>query len=84
MEIKGFEPLSHKLIMNAFNHHKIKLVTDLVSFEKILLSFDLSNSVLLLMSSGNFNGFDYKKIKKILSEAYKSHILGLRSYPLGF
>ena len=66
MEIKGFEPLSHKLIMNAFNHHKIKLATDLVSFEKILLSFDLSNSVLLLMSSGNFNGFDYKKIKKNL------------------
>ena len=52
--------------MNAFNHQKIKLATDLVSFEKILLSFDLSNSVLLLMSSGNFNGFDYKKIKKNL------------------
>ena len=66
MEIKGFEPLSHKLIMNAFNHQKIKLTTDLVSFEKILLSFDLSNSVLLLMSSGNFNGFDYKKVKKNL------------------
>ena len=66
MEIKGFPPLSHKLIINSFNHQKIKLATDLVSFEKILLSFDLSNSVLLLMSSGNFNGFDYRKIKKNL------------------
>ena len=25
-----------------------------------------------------------RRLKKILSEAYKSHILGLRSYPLGF
>ena len=66
MQIKGFPPLGHKLIINSFNHQKIKLATDLVSFEKVLLSFDLSNSVLLLMSSGNFNGFDYRKIKKNL------------------
>jgi UDP-N-acetylmuramate: L-alanyl-gamma-D-glutamyl-meso-diaminopimelate ligase len=66
MKIKGFQPISHKLINSAFNHQKINIANDLISFEQILLSFDLSNSVLLLMSSGNFNGFDYKKIKKIL------------------
>ena len=66
MKIKGFHPIGHELIINAFNHQKINIATDLISFEQILLSFDLSNSVLLLMSSGNFNGFDYKKIKKIL------------------
>ncbi len=66
MIIKGFEPIGNELIINAFNHQKICVATDLISFEETLLSFDLSNSVLLLMSSGNFNGFDYKKIKKIL------------------
>ena len=66
MKIKGFQPISHELINSAFNHQKINIANDLLSFEQILLSFDLSNSVLLLMSSGNFNGFDYKKIKKIL------------------
>ena len=66
MKIKGFEPIGYELIINAFNHQKINVATDLISFEETLLSFDLSNSVLLLMSSGNFNGFDYKKIKKIL------------------
>lgn len=66
MKIKRFKPIAHELIINAFNHQKINIATDLISFEQILLSFDLSNSVLLLMSSGNFNGFDYKKIKKIL------------------
>ena len=66
MKIKGFQPISHELINSAFNHQKINIANDLISFEQILLSFDLSNSVLLLMSSGNFNGFDYKKIKRIL------------------
>ena len=66
MKIKGFHPIGHKLIIDAFNHQKIHVVTDLISFEKTLFSFDLSNTVLLLMSSGNFNGFDYRKIKKIL------------------
>ena len=66
MKIKGFEPIGYEFIINAFNHQKINVATDLISFEETLLSFDLSNSVLLLMSSGNFNGFDYKKIKKIL------------------
>tara|TARA_B100000941_G_scaffold286625_1_gene260516 strand:+ start:19 stop:516 length:498 start_codon:yes stop_codon:yes gene_type:complete len=66
MKIKGFQPIGHKLIIDAFNHQKIHVVTDLISFEKTLFSFDLSNTVLLLMSSGNFNGFDYRKIKKIL------------------
>ena len=66
MKIKGFQPIGHKLIIDAFNHQKIHVVTDLISFEKTLFSFDLSNTVLLLMSSGNFNGFDYRKIKKIM------------------
>ena len=66
MKIKGFQPIGYELIINAFNHQKIHVVTDLISFEKTLFSFDLSNTVLLLMSSGNFNGFDYRKIKKIL------------------
>ena len=66
MKIKGFKPIDFDLVIDAFNHKKISVATDLISFEDTLLSFDLSNSVLLLMSSGNFNGFDYKKIKKIL------------------
>ena len=66
MIIKGFQPIGNELIINAFNHQKMNVTTDLISFEETLLSFNLSNSVLLLMSSGNFNGFDYNKIKKIM------------------
>ena len=73
MQIKGFEPLSDKLIFNAFNHQKIKLATDLVSFEKILLSFDLSNSVLLYLGAqGILTDLIIRRLK-ILSEAYKSY-----------
>ncbi len=34
-------------------------------FENKVLSFDLSNTVLLMMSSGKFGGFNFDKLKNL-------------------
>ncbi|PKP42673.1 MAG: peptidoglycan synthetase [Bacteroidetes bacterium HGW-Bacteroidetes-12] len=60
---KKLPPLSYKDIYNAFNNNKLEIFTDSKLLMKKLLSYNLKNKNLLLMSSGNYNGMDFCKFK---------------------
>ena len=65
MRIKRLKPIDSKLISESFNHKNLVVVDDHEKFENKVLSFDLSNTVLLMMSSGKFGGFNFDKLKNL-------------------
>ena len=65
MRIKRLKPIDSKLISESFNHKNLVVFDDHEKFENKVLSFDLSNTVLLMMSSGKFGGFNFDKLKNL-------------------
>ena len=65
MKIKRLKPIDSNLISKSFNHRNLVVVDDHKKFEDKVLSFDLSNTALLMMSSGKFGGFDLDKLKSL-------------------
>ena len=65
MRIKRLKPIDAKFISEAFGHKNLVVVDDHKKFEDKVLSYDLSNTVLLMMSSGKFGGFDMEKLKNL-------------------
>jgi UDP-N-acetylmuramate: L-alanyl-gamma-D-glutamyl-meso-diaminopimelate ligase len=59
---KKLPSISSAFVYDSFNNCKLKVITDKESLEKFLSEQELKNSVLLLMSSGNFAGIDLKTI----------------------
>lgn len=51
-------------VVKAFNHDKLKVFTDNNELKNFLLNTDFKNKNLLLMSSGNFGGFNLKELAK--------------------
>ena len=64
MKIKRLEPIDSELIIKSFNHNSLNVIDNYEKLNQIIYNLDLSNSVLLMMSSGKFGGLDFKKIKK--------------------
>ena len=64
MIIKRLKPINSKFISESFNHNNLIVIDNHKKFEEKVLSYDLSNSVLLMMSSGKFGGFNFEKLKK--------------------
>ena len=64
MRIKRLEPIDSELIIRSFNHSSLTVIDNYEKLNKIIYDLDLSNSVLLMMSSGKFGGLDIDKIKK--------------------
>ena len=64
MRIKRLKPINSKFISESFNHNNLIVIDNHKKFEEKVLSYDLSNSVLLMMSSGKFGGFNFEKLKK--------------------
>tara|TARA_Y100000766_G_scaffold274437_1_gene276421 strand:- start:635 stop:1981 length:1347 start_codon:yes stop_codon:yes gene_type:complete len=64
MRIKRLKPINSKFISESFNHNNLIVIDNHKKFEEKVLSYDLSNSVLLMMSSGKFGGFNFDKLKK--------------------
>ena len=53
-------------IQNAFNHQNLKVFNNIINFQNFLMTRDYSNTIILLMSSGNFGGFDLESLKNSL------------------
>lgn len=66
VEIKKLEEVSFDQIKKAFNRDDLIIYTNPEEFRNYLFSQDLSNSALLLMSSGNYGGLDFNKLKESL------------------
>jgi len=62
MKIKRLEPIDSDFINKSFNHDNLEIAENPKKFEEIILSKEMLNSVVLMMSSGKFGGFDLDKL----------------------
>jgi UDP-N-acetylmuramate: L-alanyl-gamma-D-glutamyl-meso-diaminopimelate ligase len=62
IEHKKLKSISEEQVKNAFANKAMLVFTDSEKMKKHLLQTKKNNSVLLLMSSGNFDGIDFNKL----------------------
>ncbi|MGS0525038.1 UDP-N-acetylmuramate--L-alanine ligase [Zobellia nedashkovskayae] len=65
--IKKLKEVTPEQISEAFERKDLKIYTNAQSFKDFVFSQDYDNSVLLLMSSGNYGGLDLIKLKEKFS-----------------
>ncbi|APQ17926.1 UDP-N-acetylmuramate--L-alanine ligase [Maribacter hydrothermalis] len=65
--IKKLEAVTPQQISEAFYRDDLNIFTDAKSFHEYLENQDYKNTTLLLMSSGNYGGFDLKKFQELMS-----------------
>jgi UDP-N-acetylmuramate: L-alanyl-gamma-D-glutamyl-meso-diaminopimelate ligase len=66
VKIKKLDAVSSAQILNAFQREDLLVFTDPMAFQDYLFEQDFNNTSLLLMSSGNYGGLDFEKVKEIL------------------
>tara|TARA_R110002051_G_scaffold273389_1_gene334007 strand:+ start:168 stop:1526 length:1359 start_codon:yes stop_codon:yes gene_type:complete len=64
--IKKLDAVIPEQILEAFHRKDLKIFTDAKSFHGFLENHQYKNSTLLLMSSGNYGGFDLKKLQELM------------------
>lgn len=64
VKLKKLKLITKKQVMQAFEHSNITVFTDSQKLIAQLLSIKWGNKNLLLMSSGNFSGIDFKDLAK--------------------
>ncbi|HKR05114.1 MAG TPA: Mur ligase family protein [Bacteroidia bacterium] len=62
IEHKKLKPISDEQVKDAFGKNDLKVFTNSTEMKSHLLKTKKENSVLLMMSSGNFDGIDFKKL----------------------
>lgn len=67
VEIKQLEEVTAEQIAKALNRNDIRIFTNANAFQEYLFAQNFENSSLLLMSSGNYGGLDFDKVKAIMS-----------------
>ena len=60
--IKKLEPVGEDQIKDAFQKKGLRVFTNSEDFKKELQNLDLHNSVLLMMSSGNYGGLEMEDL----------------------
>jgi len=65
VKIKGLEEVTADQIAQAFKRKDVKIFTDPKTFQEYLFVQDFENAALLLMSSGNYGGLDFERVKTI-------------------
>ncbi|MDC6362431.1 MULTISPECIES: UDP-N-acetylmuramate--L-alanine ligase [Flavobacteriaceae] len=64
VKIKGLEEVTAEQIGKALNRSDVNIFTDSNSFQEYLYDLNFSDSVLLLMSSGDYGGLDFELLKE--------------------
>lgn len=64
--IKKLKEVSPEQISRAFQRDDLNIFTDAVSFHAYIENQKYKNTTLLLMSSGNYGGFDLKKLQGLM------------------
>ncbi|SNR29453.1 UDP-N-acetylmuramate: L-alanyl-gamma-D-glutamyl-meso-diaminopimelate ligase [Maribacter sedimenticola] len=64
--IKKLKAVTPEQIMEAFQRNDLRIFTDARSFHKFLETGSYKNSTLLLMSSGNYGGFDLARLQNLM------------------
>jgi len=65
--IKKLAPVSPEQISGAFERNDLKIFTEAANFRDFVFGQDYTDSVLLLMSSGNYGGLDLEEVAKLVS-----------------
>jgi UDP-N-acetylmuramate: L-alanyl-gamma-D-glutamyl-meso-diaminopimelate ligase len=63
---KKLKPITEEQVFNYFNRKDLKVFTNSGVLQDYLRSKSLKNNVLLMMSSGNFDGIDFKHLSSQL------------------
>jgi len=66
LEIKKLDAISHEQIADAFKREDLIIYTNPEDFKNYLLSQNLDNTALLLMSSGNYGGLNFDSVKDLM------------------
>ena len=66
VKIKKLDAVSSTQILKAFQREDLVVFTDPAVFQDYLFEQDFTETSLLLMSSGNYGGLDFEKVKEIL------------------
>jgi len=66
-EQKRMEPFSEQDVRDAFSNPDLKFFNDAFELKRYLLSLNYKNSNLLMMSSGNYAGFDLPELAASLT-----------------
>ena len=66
VKIKKLDAVSSSQILKAFQREDLVVFTDPAAFQDYLFEQDFTETSLLLMSSGNYGGLDFEKVKEIL------------------
>ena len=64
---KKLPPITREEVFRAFGREDLHIFTDPADFRAFLGGLELRNSVLLLMSSGNYGGLDMEEVKKLIN-----------------
>ena len=65
--IKKLDAVTAQQIKDAFGEEDLIVYTNPTEFKEFLFHQNLNNSALLLMSSGNYGGLDFEKLKELLN-----------------
>ena len=71
VEIKKLDPISESQIGEAFQRDDLIIFTEPAAFKEYLFAQNLDNTSLLLMSSGNYGGLDFKEVKDLITDSRK-------------
>lgn len=66
IKIKKLDKISDNLIHDAFGRDDLLVYTNPVDFQDYLFNLEIEDTVLLLMSSGNYGGLDFDQVKDLL------------------
>ena len=66
VKIKKLEEVTYDQIAQSFKRDDLIIYTNPADFKNYLFSQNLDNSVLLLMSSGNYGGLDFDEVKRLV------------------
>jgi UDP-N-acetylmuramate: L-alanyl-gamma-D-glutamyl-meso-diaminopimelate ligase len=66
VEIKKLEKVTEEQIATAFQRDDLIIYTDPAQFKEFLFGQTFEDTALLLMSSGNYGGLDFKEVKGII------------------
>jgi UDP-N-acetylmuramate: L-alanyl-gamma-D-glutamyl-meso-diaminopimelate ligase len=66
VKIKQLEEISYNQIANAFQRDDLIIYTNPAAFKEFIFNYDLNNSALLLMSSGNYGGLNFDELKQLV------------------
>ena len=66
VKIKGLEEITKDQIAQAFQQQDINIFTNSAAFKDFLFEQDVTNSIILFMSSGNYGGLDLNEVVSII------------------